>query len=109
MNSETIKNCIDACYACAQACDNCSTACLKEGHIKMLSRCIELDMYCGEICRLAAAYMAKGSQFINDLCQLCAKVCDACGEECAKHDHDHCKICAEACKLCADACRKMSA
>jgi hypothetical protein len=62
--------CIDACNACAAACDNCSTACLQEDDVKMMARCIALDMDCAAICRMAAACMARGSDFAIQLCRL---------------------------------------
>src|SRR5690606_30568793 len=57
------QSCIQACYTCAAACDHCATACLAEKDVKMMARCIELDMDCAAICRLAAAAMARGSRF----------------------------------------------
>lgn len=101
--------CIEACYACAAACDHCATACLQEDDVKMMARCIALDMDCAEICRMAAAFMARDSQFAKQICALCAEICEACGDECAKHKHDHCQECARACKRCADECRRMAA
>jgi hypothetical protein len=89
-------------------CDHCATACLKEQDVKMMSKCIELDMYCAEICRLAAHYMAKGSEYSKDICQLCARICDDCAAECGKHQNEHCQRCSMACKKCADECRKMA-
>ncbi|GAA5012726.1 hypothetical protein GCM10025794_00930 [Massilia kyonggiensis] len=103
------QSCIDACNACADACDMCSTACLKEDDVKMMARCIALDMDCAQICRLAAAFMARGSDFAGALCQLCAQVCQACGDECAKHQAQHCQDCAAACRRCAEECRRMGA
>jgi hypothetical protein len=53
--------------------------------------------------------MSRGSQFTGDICALCAKVCQACGDECAKHDRmEHCRQCAEACHRCAEKCREMA-
>jgi hypothetical protein len=100
--------CIDACNACAAACDHCATACLQEQDVKMMARCIALDMDCAAICRLAAGYMARGSEFAKELCLLCAQVCQACGDECSKHQHDHCQACAQACLRCAEECRRMA-
>jgi hypothetical protein len=88
-------------------CDHCSTACLKEPDVKMMARCIELDMHCAEICRLAANFMAKSELYAKDICELCARICEDCGNECAKHQNDHCQRCAKACKACAEACRNM--
>ena len=108
MQNERFKACIEACYACAAACDNCSTACLLEDDVKMMARCIALDMDCAEICRAAAGFMARNSDRAADLCRLCAEACEACAEECGKHPMDHCQACAEACRRCAEACRKMA-
>jgi hypothetical protein len=74
-----------------------------------MARCIALDMDCAAICRLAAGYMSRDSEFAKQLCQLCAQVCQTCGEECAKHRMDHCQACAQACKQCAEECRRMAA
>jgi hypothetical protein len=102
-------DCIAACNACADACDHCFAACLAEDDVKMMARCIALDVDCAAICRLAAGYMARGSELAPRLCAMCAEVCEACGEECAKHRHGHCQECAAACRRCADACRRMAA
>ncbi|RYE49654.1 MAG: four-helix bundle copper-binding protein, partial [Sphingobacteriales bacterium] len=52
----------------------------------------------------------QGSSKSKELCSLCADICEACGNECAKHKHmEHCQECAAACKACAEECRKMAA
>ena len=101
--------CIDACDACAEACDRCAAACLHEQDVAAMSRGIALDMDCAGLCRLAAGYMARGSDFAGQLCKLCATVCQTCSDECSEHPMDHCKRCAEACRRCADECAKMAA
>ena len=106
MNQE-YQACIDACNKCAVDCDHCAVACLSEENVSEMARCIALDMDCAAICRLAAGFMARGSDYTKEICELCAKICDACGEECAKHEADHCQKCAEACRQCASACRSM--
>ncbi|MCC2597819.1 four-helix bundle copper-binding protein [Allopusillimonas soli] len=108
MPHEKFQSCIDACYACATECDHCAASCLGEQDVKAMARCIKLDMDCAQICRLAASYMARGSEFAQALCRLCADVCQACGDECAKHQMDHCQRCAEACRRCAEECRRMA-
>jgi hypothetical protein len=100
--------CIEACNACADACDHCATACLQEANPKPMARCIALDMDCAAICRLAAGYMARGSELAGAICGSCAEVCEACGAECEKHPMEHCKQCAEACRRCAEECRRMA-
>ena len=104
----TNQECIDACNACADACDHCSASCIQESDPKMMARCIALDIDCAQLCRLAAGFMARGSEFADLICQACAELCQACGEECQQHDTAHCKDCAAACLRCAEACRKMA-
>lgn len=104
MPHEQYQSCIDACYAC----DHCAVSCLDESDVKNMTRCIKLDMDCAQICRLAASYMARGSEFAQTICQVCADLCEACGQECAKHQMDHCQRCAQACRKCAEACRQMA-
>lgn len=108
MSHQQFKSCIEACYACAATCDHCASACLQEDDVKMMARCIALDIECARICRLAGASMASGSEFAKDVCRLCAMICQACGDECAKHQMDHCQECAQACHRCADECRRMA-
>jgi hypothetical protein len=109
MMSQQFKSCIDACYECAAACDHCAAACLQEQDVKMMARCIALDMDCAEICRSAAAFVARGSESFSAICWVCADVCQACGDECAKYPVAHCQECARACRKCVDECRKMAA
>ena len=102
-----MQSCIDACNQCAQACDHCAASCLQEKDVKAMARCIQLDMDCAQICRLAAAYMSRGSGLSPTICEVCAEVCDACAEECEKHNMEHCRQCAQACRRCAEECHKM--
>lgn len=108
MSHQQFQACIGACYACAVACDHCAASCLEEQDVKMMARCIALDMDCAQICRTAAAYMGRGSEFAAAICKACADVCQACGEECGKHQAQHCQECAQACSRCADECRRMA-
>lgn len=105
-------DCIQACQTCANECEHCATACLNEADVKMMADCIQMDRYCADICRIAAAFMARADGKIGDdiahrLCALCAEVCDQCAKECRKHTNEHCTRCAEACEACAKACREM--
>lgn len=75
--------------------------------MKSLARCIQLDVDCAEVCRTAAAFMGRGSEFASAICAACADICDACAEECEQHAMDHCRECAAACRRCADECRRM--
>lgn len=108
MLPQQYQSCIEACHACADACDVCASSCLKEQDVAMLARCIALDVDCAEICRQAAAYMARGSEFADLLCQACAEICDVCADECAEHSSmSHCQECEQACRRCAQECHSM--
>lgn len=108
MAHEQYASCIAACNDCADACDHCATACLDEKNVTAMARCIKLDIDCAALCRLAASYMARGSELASVICEACAQVCEECGEECAQHKMDHCQKCAEACRRCAEECRRMA-
>ena len=111
MSHQKFQDCIDACAACAVECSHCATECLKEEDVKMLARCIQLDLECAAICRSATELMSLGSDYSSHLCRVCADVCNACAEECEKHAEmgmEHCKVCAEACRKCAEACEEMA-
>ena len=108
MSHERFATCIEACNSCATACDHCAVACLGEPDPKAMARCIALDMDCAEICRLAAGYMARGSELAGLICGVCADVCEECAAECGKHPMEHCQRCARQCSACAEECRRMS-
>ena len=108
MHHEQFHACIEACNDCAVACDVCAAACLQEHDVRMMARCIALDVDCAQLCRLAAGFMSRGSESASDVCDVCANVCDACADECARHDSEHCRECAKACHACAEQCRAMA-
>jgi tetrahydromethanopterin S-methyltransferase subunit C len=110
MSYELFRDCIAACNACADACDHCTAACLGEDAPEYLTRCVVLDVDCAAICRVAAGFMARGSELADAVCVSCALVCERCAEECEQHAHmDHCRVCADACRRCAEQCRRMAA
>ena len=109
MHQAQYQSCIAACHACAVACDRCADACLHESNVHAMTDCIALDIDCAEICRLAAAFMARNSKMVSSICNTCVEVCERCQDECAKYQMDHCKACLEACRRCAEECRAMAA
>jgi len=104
MSHEHFRSCIEACNTCADACGDCAKSCLFEPNRHELARCIQLDLDCAEICRLASAYMARDSELSGEISALCARVCEWCAEECERHDMEHCRRCAKACRECAREC-----
>ena len=93
---------------CVEACNSCSTQSLREKDVGMLTRCIQLDRDCADICSLTSEYFSRESEFAAALAKQCAVICDTCAQECEKHSHMiHCKECAEICRRCANECRKV--
>lgn len=101
------KSCIEACLACAALCNHCASSCLKEHDVKMMARCIQLDMECATLCYTAAQLMSIGSNRAQEVCRLCAQLCRECADECESHDNEHCQECARACRHCAEECMEM--
>jgi hypothetical protein len=99
----------DALSRCIAACEMCADACLDEDDIKMMVPCIRLDRDCADICRLTAAYIARGSDHAQHVLKECMEICQKCHDECAQHQHDHCQQCAAACQACLEACRAYAA
>lgn len=112
MNYQKLKNCIDSCNDCATECEHCATACISMPDASLLAQCIAFDRYCADMCRMAAAFMARSDEhtfsIVKNFCTLCAGMCNDCAMECEKQVHmEHCKRCAEACRACATACNQL--
>jgi hypothetical protein len=109
MSQQKYQACMAACSASLVLCNECTNDCLNEQDVRMLTHCIRLNHECASICHLAIEAMTGGSEFVKQICNLCAEICNACANECEKHAHiDHCKLCAEACRRCAIACLDMN-
>ncbi|RWZ60570.1 four-helix bundle copper-binding protein [Halobacillus fulvus] len=108
MAHEKYQSVIEALHRCMEACNHCYDACLKEEDVKHMADCIRLDRECADMCGFLEQALVRNTPFASELAEVCAKICQACGDECGKHDHDHCQQCAEACHACADACRSIA-
>jgi len=107
------KDCIAACFRCAQICEECSDDMIGMEHqheSQLMEQCIRLCRECGDICVLAAQWMSRVSPLAERLCAFCAEVCERCAQVCEQHAPHHalCGPCAEECRRCADMCRRMS-
>jgi hypothetical protein len=102
------EGCLRACNEAAAASLQCAMACIAEPNTASMSRCIALSLEAAEVCRLAAASIARNGAHLSAICALCAAVCQSCADECAKHAVSHCQDSAAACSRCADICRGMA-
>lgn len=94
---------------CQAMCKYCFNACLEEEDIRMMARCIKLNVECSEICGITISSVAMDGDFNRELLTVCAEACEKCSAECRKHDKLHCMECAKACEDCARACRAYDA
>lgn len=108
MAHEQHQQLIQTLHECMEACNHCYGACLREEDVSMMADCIRLDRECADICAFLEQALMRGTLFASDLAAVCAKICEACGNECQKHDHEHCQKCAEACFKCAEACKEIA-
>jgi hypothetical protein len=100
---------IDALRDCVEACNTCGADCLEERDVKILARCIGLNIDCAEICDLTLRYLSRNSEFSASLADECVVICEACARECEKHIHMvHCVECARVCRKCSQECRKIA-
>ena len=112
--SQSLEECLRACFDCEAACTACADACLHEkpDMLGMMARCVDLDLDCADICgatgRLIARAGGADPAVTRAQLQACIAACQACGTECEKHagHHEHCKHCAEACRACVQACQQ---
>ncbi len=102
------QECIEACQRCANACEQCAAECLEEIEVKRMTRCIQLARTASDLCGLAVREMSRGSDLLEQVCQLCAEACELCDAECGKHEMEHCQACAQACRDCVEVCRVVS-
>ena len=95
---------IDALATCVAKCEACTQECARQGDAT-LADCISLCADCSTLCQACMTLLARGSQFSNTLCLVCADACDGCAKECEDKGMTEC---AEACRATAKACRQMA-
>lgn len=108
------KECIVACFACAEICNACEDGMIvmeHESDMQLTARCIRQCRECADSCLLAAQWVSRQSPLAERACQFCAEVCDVCAETCERHAPHHalCGPCARECRRCAELCRAMAA
>lgn len=109
MNEELNRACILACQKCAMLCEQCAVTCSLSPKVNVLSRALELSIYCADMCRLTAAFLQRRELQAIRFSALCAEIADICADECEKHTEAACRGCALACRECAEECRKIAA
>jgi hypothetical protein len=113
IQNDALAKCIDECFGCTQTCVACADACLGEDNVKMLAKCIRLNLDCADICentgRLLSRQQQPDLELLRRGLELCGLACRKCAEECERHapKHEHCRICAQSCRSCLRACEQL--
>ena len=99
--------CIDACSHCHETCLHMAmNHCLDTGGKNVEAGHFRLMINCAEICQTTSNFMLSGSAFYQNLCGICADICDACAKSCEQVGGM--EDCVKACRACAESCRKMA-
>ena len=106
MVSNEAQVCIDACNRCTSAANACLARHVGEEPMKA---CLLLCLDCTDLCSACTQMLARGSEFGNRVCAVCAELCERCAVECEKFESRECQDCADACRKCAEECRQMGA
>lgn len=105
---EEVRRCIQDCLECANICEQTIAFCLQQGGPHAEPDHIRLLRDCAEMCLMAASMMSRGSAFHRQHCALCADVCKACADSCARVGQEpQMKACTDACRKCEQSCRQM--
>ncbi|MHB8875273.1 MAG: four-helix bundle copper-binding protein [Myxococcaceae bacterium] len=105
VKTDTLAECVTACFVCAQATVACADACLGEDSVKDLRRCIRLNLDCSDVALSAGRVLSRqqhpDSYLIREQLELLLEACRACGDECEAHQQmEHCRVCMDACRDC---------
>jgi cob(I)alamin adenosyltransferase len=113
-NLDSMIAAVQACFDCAQACTGCADACLAEDEVKMLLRCIRLNLDCADVCMTTGKMLSRQTEpdmsVVARQLEACIAACRSCGAECDKHaaHMEHCQACAAACHSCEQACQRLA-
>ncbi len=106
-DQQLMERCIKECLECVDVASHCANECLSGEQASSMKRCIRLCLDCADLPAACARMMARGSEFSEGVCGVCADVCDACADECEKMEGVLMRRCAEACRRCAEDLRQM--
>ena len=102
-----MQACIDACNQCHATClHTAMTHCLEAGGKNVEAEHFKLMINCAEICQTMSNFLLSGSVFHQNICAICADVCDACAISCEQMGGM--EDCVAACRKCAESCRSMA-
>jgi hypothetical protein len=106
--SEKSRRCIDDCGMCHDVCLETSMLCLEQGGQYAEPGPLRLLRETAEICQTGAYFLLLGSEFVDEACDLVARICTRCAQSCEKFGEQFMQECAAVCRKCADSCRAVA-
>jgi hypothetical protein len=94
----TVQNCLNVC-------ESMVAMMLSMPDVQARRNQILLLQDCATICATLACYLARSSIFAQMTAGLCARICEACGNECARFSDQASQSCSRVCLSCAQECR----
>jgi len=112
LDKEIVESSIQELIEAQQACTVCADSCLSEEEVKMLTRCIQLNLDCADVINTTVRLLSRPATPSLELVkqQLMASITalEACATECQKHSKmEHCKICMEICRSTKESTQRM--
>ena len=107
MDTQSLKECINACLECAMACEKSAGAWVKDLKNEAVKQFVKLGLDCSDVCIITASFMSRSSKHTPQMALECAQICEAYSTECEKFaQNDLFSRCEKACKDCAEACKR---
>lgn len=102
-----MDECIDLCLECHKVClREAMQHCLEVGGEHVAPEHFRLMITCAQICQTSTDFMLAGSMQHQQVCSVCATLCEQCAQSCRQLDGM--EMCAETCERCAESCRQMA-
>lgn len=107
MRNDVVYRCIDACKDCHSVCVETIIHCQNMGGKHAETPHIWLMRDCTDIYKESEGFILRGSEFMNQVCSICADICGRCVESCEAFDDQAMKTCTQSCPDCSSSCREM--
>jgi len=98
---QTIQNCEATCHYMIKMMG-------RRPDVQMRRKQIELLHDCAQACLQSVVFLSSDSQFAKRIIGTCALICEACGQECARHFDQASQNCARVCLHCARECAEFA-
>src|SRR5262249_35121097 len=109
LSKTKMQLCINDCFNCHVTCLETISYCLQKGGKHSEGSQIFLLQDCVEISQACISLLIRGSDFFEQVCEICADACESCATSCDSYKDDlPMKACAIACWRSADSCRLMA-